>query len=61
LGNKLHGNAAHVQIFYQDSWHTLKLIPMVSAKLMDCSAMVFMDELLNFSNIFCRFAGAWSL
>jgi hypothetical protein len=29
-------------------------------KLMDCSAMVFVDDFSKFFNIFCRFAGAWS-
>jgi hypothetical protein len=27
-------------------------------KLMDCLAIVIVDEFLNFFNIFCRFAGA---
>jgi hypothetical protein len=29
-------------------------------EVMDCLTMVFVDEFLNFSNIFCCFAGAWS-
>jgi hypothetical protein len=29
-------------------------------ELMDCLAIVFVDEFLNFFNIFCHFAGAWS-
>jgi hypothetical protein len=30
-------------------------------ELMDCSTMVFANEFSKFFNIFCRFAGAWSL
>jgi hypothetical protein len=29
-------------------------------ELMDCLAMVFIDEFSNLFNIFCRFAGVWS-
>jgi hypothetical protein len=29
-------------------------------KLVDCSAMVFVDEFSNFFNIFCHSAAAWS-
>jgi hypothetical protein len=30
-------------------------------ELVDCSATVFVDEFLNFFNIFCLSAGDWSL
>jgi hypothetical protein len=34
--------------------------PNGGCELMDCLAMAFVHEFLNFFNIFCHLAGAWS-
>jgi hypothetical protein len=57
-GNKLRGNAVHVQFFCYDLANSVT-DPSGVCELMDCSAVVFMDELSNFINILYRFAGAW--
>jgi hypothetical protein len=54
-GNKLHGSAAHVQIFCQDLLANSKTDPSGVCELMDCSATVIVNEFLNFFNIFCQF------
>jgi hypothetical protein len=43
------------------TWQNSITDPNSVCELTDCSATVFVNEFSNVFNIFCRFAGAWSL